>query len=619
MYAVGRQLGVNAMMALKAQPRFTAAATCLCCLFLLYVPSGFASGNVRIVDLGIEGYFSTAAPTGVIIELQNPAPTPVEVVVSYEVEPRQRAYRRIYGGRTDYIAQPLQLQAQERRTHAVPLLLNVYDAKLTVKLHDNDGKLLGQDERLLEKSAGNLVVLLCGHADRCQSAENGIKSAGTIQEQAQKQQRLTFVRPKPVDKWWKYLIAQTIVLADAVQLTAQQRKALEEYVRQGGTLVDLSGARGVVLDDYKSAAIAQPVSKGMLYRTTNINDARLNAYWAGQEFFPYFGSSFYDDNRSYFRSRLATSFSFPRLRWLLAWFAAYILIVGPLNFAILRRMKRLELGWLTVPSIALLFAFALYWWGARDRPRQFGIDEMAIYWLDGRSRVAGTDLTLRVSSPERRQVTLSLPTEAVYTGGSDERPGLSFPNVFFGVASDNGSLAEPRRVWLGPPQRLQIAMARWSFKDAHYIDLQTLPGTLRMLRPNVLHNATGKRFREAVYLDANGDLHELGAVGPGEIDTSAAPGKSLRDLRERHQKGEKVGGSLLVDFLISPPYRSELREARDLFLGISEEPVLGASLVDIPFVRKNYAVVVARLGAGGAVSGADQGAVTQTWGIFLHD
>jgi hypothetical protein len=43
---------------------------------------------------------------------------------------------------------------------------------------------------------------------------------------------------------------------------------------------------------------------------------------------------------------------------------AFVLIVGPLNFMILRQRRRLELAWATIPGLSILFFFAVYAYGA---------------------------------------------------------------------------------------------------------------------------------------------------------------------------------------------------------------------------------------------------------------
>jgi hypothetical protein len=50
----------------------------------------------------------------------------------------------------------------------------------------------------------------------------------------------------------------------------------------------------------------------------------------------------------------------PRLGWLVAFLAAYVLVVGPLVFLVLRRRGHPELAWVVVPLVAILFTAGSY-------------------------------------------------------------------------------------------------------------------------------------------------------------------------------------------------------------------------------------------------------------------
>src|SRR5690606_39342700 len=54
------------------------------------------------------------------------------------------------------------------------------------------------------------------------------------------------------------------------------------------------------------------------------------------------------------------SLDLPSLRLLAPLLLVYILVVGPFNYLVLRWQRRLELGWVTIPAITLLFSIAAY-------------------------------------------------------------------------------------------------------------------------------------------------------------------------------------------------------------------------------------------------------------------
>ncbi len=54
--------------------------------------------------------------------------------------------------------------------------------------------------------------------------------------------------------------------------------------------------------------------------------------------------------------------------------AAFVTIVGPMNFSFLRRRRRLELAWVTIPALSILFFSAIYTYGviSKGGHQQFG-------------------------------------------------------------------------------------------------------------------------------------------------------------------------------------------------------------------------------------------------------
>jgi len=57
----------------------------------------------------------------------------------------------------------------------------------------------------------------------------------------------------------------------------------------------------------------------------------------------------------------------PSMKIILGIIVLFILIVGPINYIILKGIDKRELAWITIPSIVLLFSFAIYMWGIGTR------------------------------------------------------------------------------------------------------------------------------------------------------------------------------------------------------------------------------------------------------------
>ena len=87
---------------------------------------------------------------------------------------------------------------------------------------------------------------------------------------------------------------------------------------------------------------------------------------------------------------------------------AYVIIVGPLNYGILRRLRRRELLWASVPLIALVFTAASYGTGLLVHGRDYVVNEVQVIRVapDGALDVTSYDALF---SPRRGDVDLELP------------------------------------------------------------------------------------------------------------------------------------------------------------------------------------------------------------------
>jgi hypothetical protein len=78
---------------------------------------------------------------------------------------------------------------------------------------------------------------------------------------------------------------------------------------------------------------------------------------------PVWADASWDSNQA--NNALATlpELALPSFVYVCCWLGIYVLMVGPVNYMILRRMKRTELAWVTVPVLVILFSCLAYFSG----------------------------------------------------------------------------------------------------------------------------------------------------------------------------------------------------------------------------------------------------------------
>jgi hypothetical protein len=99
----------------------------------------------------------------------------------------------------------------------------------------------------------------------------------------------------------------------------------------------------------------------------------------------------------------------PSTLQILAFLGLYVLAIGPVNYAVLRRARRLELAWLTIPGLVVLFTIFAYLTGFSFRGNEPILHRLAV--VSGRAGVdtAQVDLLIGVYSPQRRSYDLVVP------------------------------------------------------------------------------------------------------------------------------------------------------------------------------------------------------------------
>jgi hypothetical protein len=103
----------------------------------------------------------------------------------------------------------------------------------------------------------------------------------------------------------------------------------------------------------------------------------------------------------------------PPTTGLLAIIAAYIAIIGPINYLILKRLDRRELAWITMPVLVVGFAAAAFGYGSFLRGTDVVINEVAIVRGAPNATEATAQVYFGIFSPTRSTYQVSVPQGAL--------------------------------------------------------------------------------------------------------------------------------------------------------------------------------------------------------------
>lgn len=99
----------------------------------------------------------------------------------------------------------------------------------------------------------------------------------------------------------------------------------------------------------------------------------------------------------------------PSIWQLIAFLLIYTVVIGPVNYLILRRMRRPELAWVTIPAFVLLFSIITLFTGFRTRGNAALLNEMAVSFGHIDAASLRTQTAAGLYSPRRDSYTLELP------------------------------------------------------------------------------------------------------------------------------------------------------------------------------------------------------------------
>jgi hypothetical protein len=211
----------------------------------------------------------------------------------------------------------------------------------------------------------------------------------------------------------------------------------------------------------------------------------------------------------------------------------YILLIGPVDYFVLRRMKKLAWTWVTFPSVAVVASVLAFWLLASERVRGLLANSISIVDASSQSEeVVGTTFTTFLSPRQTRyRVTLSsgavgavVPREYEVLGAS---PGLGFGRSYCLVSGAGEAIDELLvRVW-----DAQTLEASWRAPkpDLPNVDLTRTAKGLT----GTVSNSTADALRDVMVLFAGRAIH-LGTLRPGEsVVLGPRPSQPLAEFARR--------------------------------------------------------------------------------------
>ncbi|MEW6402671.1 MAG: hypothetical protein AB1649_12780 [Chloroflexota bacterium] len=205
----------------------------------------------------------------------------------------------------------------------------------------------------------------------------------------------------------------------------------------------------------------------------------------------------------------------PPLAAVCGWLVIYVMVIGPVNFFALRRSKRRDLAWLTIPALAILFSSLAYFYGSAYRGRNPILNRIAVVQAWDNSPTSSVSALVGLYSPRRAKYSLEADQQFLFYPFQYEGTTLQSGNSWFSLNGETGTVMPDVQVEIGGMETFAMQGNLPALNFSH-----DLVVTVDQTNPDVTGTITNNSeftLRDAVLITP-GRWRKLGDIGPGQSE-----------------------------------------------------------------------------------------------------
>jgi len=203
----------------------------------------------------------------------------------------------------------------------------------------------------------------------------------------------------------------------------------------------------------------------------------------------------------------------PSMFYICGLLAFYILIVGPLNYFVLRRMKRRELAWITIPGLVIIFTGLAYGTGSVYRGRTPILNRLAVMQAWDGIDEARVDALVGVYSPVRAKYDLEATDHFMIQPTEDSDQNLQTNKDWTALLQGSRMVMPDVGIEIGGMKTVAFEGNLPALEISHDLVITT-----KQTKPALSGNISNKSaytIRDA-FLVTPGQWKRLGDIAPGE-------------------------------------------------------------------------------------------------------
>lgn len=206
----------------------------------------------------------------------------------------------------------------------------------------------------------------------------------------------------------------------------------------------------------------------------------------------------------------------PSIRLLAFWLVLYILLIGPVNYLVLRWKKRLHLAWITIPAITLVFSIGAFGLGYALHGTDVFVNKISIIELipEGKAQATGF---IGIFSPAQRGYEVE-----VFGNGLVSAMGPFYDPWDSSGQAGVTSTRELKLIQGDPAIVKGLSIEQWSMQsfmvEGVSVDVSDIRGSLELQNQALigsLKNTSGQKIQDALVL-VNKSFYRLGDLEAGQ-------------------------------------------------------------------------------------------------------
>ncbi|MBI5953952.1 MAG: hypothetical protein HY865_20040 [Chloroflexi bacterium] len=206
--------------------------------------------------------------------------------------------------------------------------------------------------------------------------------------------------------------------------------------------------------------------------------------------------------------------SLPSFLYICGWLGLYIVIIGPVNYFVLRRMKRTELAWVTVPILVVVFTSLAYFSGYAYRGTKPVLNRIML--TQGWQGVDQTQAAALVGvySPARTTYNVESQEQFMLYPFPSLSEDLQGNNKWLSTKTSSGTVVPDVRVEIGGVKSLGMSGYLPSAISIQHDLTYILSDKTPVLKGSIA-NTSGYKLKDVVLITSSG-WELLGDLGPGQ-------------------------------------------------------------------------------------------------------